>query len=80
MPASSRMDFLLLAKDKPIRSNSNASVITYLRTEADWKVANIVLIFKKGKKQDNRNYRPVSLASVPGKVMEKIILGSIEKQ
>ncbi|KAJ7423966.1 hypothetical protein BTVI_08069 [Pitangus sulphuratus] len=33
MPAGSRMDFLLLAKAEPIRSNSNASVITYLRTE-----------------------------------------------
>ncbi|KAJ7395246.1 hypothetical protein BTVI_156714 [Pitangus sulphuratus] len=33
MPASSRMDFLWLANAKPIRSDSNASVITYLRTE-----------------------------------------------
>ncbi|KAJ7407705.1 hypothetical protein BTVI_62250 [Pitangus sulphuratus] len=34
MPASSRMDFLLLAKAKAIRSDSNISVITYLRTES----------------------------------------------
>ncbi|KAJ7400338.1 hypothetical protein BTVI_106358 [Pitangus sulphuratus] len=34
MPASSRTDFLPLAKAKPIRSNSNASVITYLRKES----------------------------------------------
>ncbi|KAJ7415111.1 hypothetical protein BTVI_39409 [Pitangus sulphuratus] len=34
MPVGSRMDFLPLAKAKPIRSNSSTSVITYLRTES----------------------------------------------
>ncbi|KAJ7400153.1 protein pxr1-like [Pitangus sulphuratus] len=33
MPAGSRPDCLPLAKAKPIRSNSNTSAITYLRTE-----------------------------------------------
>ncbi|KAJ7419587.1 rna-directed dna polymerase from mobile element jockey-like [Willisornis vidua] len=46
---------------------------------ADWKLENVVPIFQKGKKDDPRNYRRVSLSSVPGRVMEKIILGSIEK-
>ncbi|KAJ7405703.1 hypothetical protein WISP_138052 [Willisornis vidua] len=46
---------------------------------ADWKLVNIVTIFKKSKKEDPTNYRTVSLTSVPDKVMEKIILGSIEK-
>ncbi|KAJ7397764.1 hypothetical protein BTVI_132244 [Pitangus sulphuratus] len=32
---------------------------------ADWKRVNIVWIFKKGKKEDPRNYRAVSLAPVP---------------
>ncbi|KAJ7403166.1 hypothetical protein BTVI_79711 [Pitangus sulphuratus] len=45
----------------------------------DCKLANVVLVFKKGKKEHPGNYKPVSLTSVPGKVMEKIILGSIEK-
>ncbi|KAJ7423195.1 hypothetical protein BTVI_10854 [Pitangus sulphuratus] len=42
---------------------------------ADWKQVNIVPVFKKIKKEDPRNYRPVSIPSLPSKVKEKIILG-----
>ncbi|CAM4485735.1 unnamed protein product [Caretta caretta] len=45
----------------------------------DWKMANIVPIYTKGNKDNPGNYRPVSLTSVPGKIMEQIIKKSICK-
>ena len=46
----------------------------------DWRKANVTPIFKKGKKEDPGNYRPVSLTSILGKVMEQLILEAIMKQ
>lgn len=45
----------------------------------DWKLANTVPIFKKGRKEGPGNYRPVSVSSVPDKFTENIILGTTEK-
>ncbi|KAK4825843.1 hypothetical protein QYF61_003094 [Mycteria americana] len=44
---------------------------------ADWRLINVMSIYKKGQKEDLGNYRPVSLTLVPGQVMEQIILSAI---
>ncbi|GAB0204188.1 mitochondrial enolase superfamily member 1 [Grus japonensis] len=45
----------------------------------NWRKASVTLVFKKGKKEDPGNYKPVSLASIPGKMMEQLILRVINK-
>jgi hypothetical protein len=43
----------------------------------DWKRAKVIPIYKKGPKSDPNNYRPVSLTSVPCKILESIIKDEI---
>lgn len=57
---------------KPLIIIFNTSIQTGKEPDL-WKIGNIFVLFKKGDKSDTGNYRPVSLSSVVGKVMEKIV-------
>lgn len=45
----------------------------------DWRNANVSPIFKKGNRSDPSNYRPVSLTSIPCKLLEHIIHSNMMK-
>ena len=44
---------------------------------AEWKKANIVLVHKKGHKHFLKNYRPVSLLPICGKIFERLIYNNL---
>ena len=47
--------------------------MTEMEIPNDWRNANITAIHKKGSKIEAGNYRPVSLTSITGKIMETIV-------
>jgi ribonuclease P/MRP protein subunit RPP40 len=47
------------------------------KVPVDWKKANVTAMYKKGRRETAGNYRPVSLTSHVGKVLESIIPDSI---
>ena len=61
---------------KPLSIIYQCSLLTGEVPE-DCRLASVTPIYKKGCKEDPGNYRPVSLTSVPGKIMEQIVLREI---
>ena len=61
------------AVSKPLTILSNRSLARSHFPEP-WKLNNVVSLYKKGEKSDPGNYRPVSLSSAVGKVMERVVL------
>ena len=61
---------------KPLSIIYQCSLLT-VEVPEDWRLANVPPIYKKGCRDDLGNYRPVSLTSVPGKIMEQIVLREI---
>lgn len=53
--------------------NNLLAVLDNWEVSVDWRLVNVSLIYKIGRKDDAGTYRPVSLTSVPGKVIEQII-------
>eukprot|EP00061_Rhincodon_typus_P002372 g17362.t1 len=49
------------------------------RVPEDWKIAYMTPLLKKGVKQKTENYRPISLTSVVGKILESIVKDEISK-
>ena len=46
---------------------------------SDWKKANVVPAFRKGDKQLLKNYRPISLLPINGKVFERLLYNQMSE-
>ena len=46
----------------------------------EWKLANVVPVYKKGDREHTENYRPISLLSIISKVLERCVLDNIKDQ
>ena len=47
--------------------------LLHYKYPTSWKIAQVIAIYKKGDKSLPSNYRPISLISCVGKIMERVI-------
>ena len=62
----------------PLTYIINTSILTG-KFPTNWKIAKVTPLYKKGDKKVLKNYRPVSLLSVSGMVLEKVVANQIEE-
>ncbi|KAI8490996.1 hypothetical protein Bbelb_314150 [Branchiostoma belcheri] len=67
-----------LAKElSPILTTIYQSSLRTGQVPQDWKEALVTPVFKKGEHYKASNYRPISLTSVPAKILEHVLVSSI---
>ena len=54
-----------------------SNILSTSKYPGTWKLVNVTPIFKKGDKQLIKNYRPISLLPICGKIFEKIIFNNL---
>jgi len=62
-----------LTNDLPILIDPASHSLSTERLPEDWNTAYVSTLFRKGERQKARSYRPVSLTSIIGKILESII-------
>ncbi|CAB4032685.1 Hypothetical predicted protein, partial [Paramuricea clavata] len=74
----------LLKETAPVISTSLCTLFNKSLSQGalpeDWKIANIIPVYKKGEKEYAENYRPISLLSIVSKVLERCVFYNIREQ
>ena len=67
------------AEIAPILTNIFQDSIESGTVPSRWKSANVCAVFKKGKRSDPSNYRPISLTCIASKILEHIVHSHVMK-
>ena len=63
----------------PLLTHIYKASLHQCRLPCDWKTALVFPIYKKGSCKNPANYRPISLTSIPCKILEHLIYSSVYK-